>query len=158
MRDAVAERARSHLSLRFTGAQLIVVGGRIPNLSMPAKSGMEGKADPIPKGEWRIHLDEVVDIPFLADLKIKALAAIKYGSIEKGFDAHRSAWGRYRIYLHPFDVDGARRDGFFIHGGDMYGSLGCIDISHWMDYFVVRLAEEHKDTDPKAVYVPVTVE
>ena len=43
----------------------------------------------------------------------------------------RSAWGSYSWTLHPATGTNTRnRGGFFIHGGNEYGSAGCIDLKN----------------------------
>lgn len=38
-------------------------------------------------------------------------------------------WGEYRVPLHPTSgTDTLNRSGFFLHGGKLPGSAGCIDI------------------------------
>lgn len=41
----------------------------------------------------------------------------------------RNAWGKYRIPLHPIGKSTTTRSGFFIHGGQSFGSAGCIDVN-----------------------------
>lgn len=54
--------------------------------------------------------------------------------------ASRSAWGNYRLTIHPFTTTTTHgRGGFFIHGGDTPGSAGCIDLTSEMDRFVEDL-------------------
>lgn len=57
--------------------------------------------------------------------------------------APRSAWGNYRITIHPFTTtETFSRGGFFIHGGDTPGSAGCIDLTNHMDDFTNDLLKE----------------
>jgi hypothetical protein len=54
----------------------------------------------------------------------------------------RAAWGKHRITLHPFGSTSTfGRGGFFIHGGDVPGSAGCIDLTSSMDDFAQLLAQ-----------------
>lgn len=90
----------------------------------------QAKADvgPIPEGRYWINPDEFWE-----------KAWYKFGM--------GSAWGNYRITIHPFvdtntygsvgPVTGlfVPRGGFFIHGGSTPGSKGCIDLSGEMDKF-----------------------
>ena len=51
-----------------------------------------------------------------------------------------AAWGNYRITIHPYPTTPTGgRGGFFIHGGDVPGSAGCIDLTKNMDHFVEAL-------------------
>lgn len=57
--------------------------------------------------------------------------------------ASSSAWGNYRITIHPFTTtETYGRGGFFIHGGDQLGSAGCIDLALSMDRFIEDLRRE----------------
>mgnify|MGYP000921116776 CR=1 FL=1 len=52
----------------------------------------------------------------------------------------RSAWGDFRITIHPrTNTNTYSRGGFFIHGGDSFGSIGCIDLAYGMNSFASRL-------------------
>lgn len=67
------------------------------------------KFGPIPEGTYWINPAEFHDMRF------------KRGSM--------SAWGKYRITIHPFTTtDTFSRGGFFIHGGTVPGSAGCVDL------------------------------
>lgn len=69
----------------------------------------------------------------------------------------RSAWGDYRITIRisPGTQTHAR-GGFFIHGGDIPGSAGCIDLTTSMNQFIRDL----KNLLGKAIncHIPLTVE
>lgn len=72
---------------------------------------------PIPEGTYWIRPDEFWEN-----------AWYKRGSY--------TAWGNYRITIHPFTTTETHgRGGFFIHGGDVAGSAGCIDLTGEMDKF-----------------------
>ena len=67
-----------------------------------------------------------------------------------------SGWGNYRITLHVMPGTQANgRGGFFIHGGDVPGSAGCIDLTSQMDAFVATLLK--LVADERDCYVPVHV-
>lgn len=73
---------------------------------------------PIPEGEYWINPEELWENAW-------------YKS------ASTSAWGNYRITIHPYPTTVTYgRGGFFIHGGDILGSAGCIDLVKQMDKFV----------------------
>lgn len=56
------------------------------------------------------------------------------------------AWGEYRIFLKPESgTNTYGRDGFFIHGGEFFGSNGCIDLAGNMATFAERFEEYEKD-------------
>ena len=53
------------------------------------------------------------------------------------------AWGSHRITIHPYRrTDTYCRGGFFIHGGWVAGSAGCIDLTARMPIFVAQLKAE----------------
>ena len=55
----------------------------------------------------------------------------------------RAAWGNHWITIHPLPGTVTHgRGGFFIHGGNVPGSIGCIDLSLRMDAFVATLEAE----------------
>jgi hypothetical protein len=127
----------STLVLRFDGKTLTMRGGSA-NYSYSAVSGrsQNGSFDysndaqrqayqgPIPEGTYWIKPDEMWEN-----------AWYKSGS--------RAAWGNYRITIHPFTTtETYRRGGFFIHGGAVPGSAGCIDLATEMDRFVADLRKE----------------
>jgi len=54
-----------------------------------------------------------------------------------------SSWGDERIWLTPGEDNNMKdRSGFSIHGGDKYGSSGCIDLAGNMSYFL-KVFEEY---------------
>ncbi|MBQ1783253.1 MAG: DUF2778 domain-containing protein [Gammaproteobacteria bacterium] len=96
------------------------------SVSMRATSGRDGcmnnpsvscmvtaNQGPIPVGFYYIDPKELSD-PILAGDVIRRA---------------QGDWGDWRIRLHPAaGTNTFGRDGFFIHGGGMDGSAGCIDI------------------------------
>lgn len=69
----------------------------------------------------------------------------------------RSAWGDYRITIRVSPgTQTHARGGFFIHGGDIPGSAGCIDLTTSMNQFIKDL----KSLLGKSVHchIPLTVE
>jgi RHS repeat-associated protein len=91
-------------------------GGCMNNASCQDKS-FEG---PIPRGLYQIRSRELSD-PSLA------------GDVARRL---KGDWGDWRVRLHRQTVDEENRmswkpttrDNFFLHGGDMQGSAGCIDV------------------------------
>ncbi|HLK99330.1 MAG TPA: tlde1 domain-containing protein [Myxococcaceae bacterium] len=58
-------------------------------------------------------------------------------------NGQRSAWGNFRITIHPFTTTKTHgRGGFFIHGGERAGSAGCIDLWSDVDRFIKDLKAE----------------
>jgi hypothetical protein len=127
----------SALTLHFDGRTLTLKGGRVVH-TYNAVSGKSigGKFDysaeaqrkrnrgPIPEGTYWIRPDEFWEN-----------AWYKPGSTE--------GWGNYRVTIHPFTTTPTHeRGGFFIHGGAVPGSAGCIDLAGEMDQFFKDLKAE----------------
>ncbi|WP_339648995.1 tlde1 domain-containing protein [Halopseudomonas pelagia] len=77
------------------------------------KKAWEG---PLPVGDYTINPAELSDPGLLQGL---------YRNMRHG------DWGDWRVRLHPKSEDASTlygRDGFFMHGGSLPGSAGCIDI------------------------------
>lgn len=128
----------SSLELFFDGSKLIIKGGS-KEYSYPAASGRptkDGKfiytkeaqkgsfTGPIPEGVYWINPDQLWTNRWY-----------KFTS--------EDAWGKYRITIHPFTTTATyKRGGFFIHGGKVLGSAGCIDLTSNIDTFVNDLQKE----------------
>ncbi len=128
----------SALELFFDGATLKITGSS-KTYNYPAASGRpskEGKFNysqeaqkggpggPIPEGIYWINPDELWTNRWY-----------KSGS--------EAAWGKYRITIHPFTTtETYKRGGFFIHGGKVLGSAGCIDLTSHIETFVADLTKE----------------
>lgn len=141
---------RSSISVTFDGKH-VTIKGRKP-LIFPAVSGKrdprlgfvysvqrqtERSSGPIPSGEYWIDLDELWEN-----------AWYRRGS--------RAAWGNFRLTIHVLPgTNTYGRGGFFIHGGAVAGSAGCIDLTNQIDAFVNALREELSDAGK--CFVPVTV-
>ena len=70
--------------------------------------------------------------------------------------ASRTAWGNYRITIHPFvATESYGRGGFFIHGGSTPESAGCIDLTGDMDRFVSDLTGAVGSNTKCLIYVRV---
>jgi len=126
------------LSLHFNGTRLEMRGGS-KGYSYPAVSGTPDSGSsfdysparqrmrnsgPIPEGVYWIRPDELWEN-----------AWYKRASTE--------AWGNYRITIHPFTTTTTfGRGGFFIHGGSVRGSIGCIDLTSNMNMFAHDLTRE----------------
>lgn len=127
-----------NLKIEFNGKTLTLSGGS-KKRSFPAVSGKpdnKGNFDyskarqtqsnigPIPAGTYWIRPDELWEN-----------AWYKVGSVD--------AWGEYRISIHPFTTtETYKRGGFFIHGGSVPGSAGCIDLTTKISDFVKALKSE----------------
>lgn len=69
----------------------------------------------------------------------------------------RRAWGNFRLAIHVWPgTETYDRGGFFIHGGAVPGSAGCIDLHGAMDAFVADLHDATKDM--RDCYIPLSVQ
>lgn len=140
LESRIAERGNStlpdcNIELFFDGATLTVTGtaaGSFPAVSgTPDASGnfdyspgrqRQENAGPIPQGTY-----------WIAPKQMKSLWYYVGGP--------RAAWGSHRITIHPFDSTVTfGRGGFFIHGGAVPGSIGCIDLTNMIDDFAELVA------------------
>lgn len=79
----------------------------------------------LPEGIYSINKSE---LQFWADLSIanKTISTTGLGGAWKG---GQYAWGRHRYWINPEDgTNTYGRNNFSIHGGDSWGSAGCIDL------------------------------
>jgi Protein of unknown function (DUF2778) len=127
----------STLTLHFNGSSLVMRGGsKVYIYSAVSGKPQNGRFDysteaqkqknkgPIPEGTYWIKPDELWEN-----------AWYKLGSTD--------SWGNYRITIHPFTTtETYKRGGFFIHGGSVPGSIGCIDLTTEIDQFVKDLKVE----------------
>lgn len=151
---------RSHLTLRFTGRHLIMAGGNtIHILIHQAASGKEGEYEPIPRGEYWIQSDEIYNLVPTTDMRAKMDYMISHwASLKEANKAHKAAWGNFRIPIRQSLTQETvtKRKNMFFHGGDVYGSAGCIDLAHNMDSFVNQLKTELPPNE--VVWIPLIVE
>lgn len=139
----IAERGNSTLAdagveLIFDGHELRMLGaGATALAAVSGRPASDGRFDysperqrlertgPIPEGEYWI------DPRQLKDLSLHGLISGDYAA----------AWGSHRITIHPFDSTHTfGRGGFFIHGGTMPGSAGCIDLTSGMPRFAALIS------------------
>ena len=129
----------SALELKFDGEKLNMTGGN-KTYSYPAASGRPDKdgkfaytqqaqnaafTGPIPEGIYWINPDELWTNHWY----------------NRGSEA---SWGKYRITIHPFTTtETFKRGGFFIHGGKVLGSAGCVDLTSHIEEFVANLTAEN---------------
>lgn len=100
-----------------------VVSGGLLSFAIPATSG---KGDcinnpkcedmpfkgPIPAGNYKIFTGAIDDPDFIHDINLN----------------RKGDWGDWNVPLQPESDNGAGRSHFYIHGGTLPGSAGCIDI------------------------------
>lgn len=92
---------------------------------------------PIPEGTFRFSASQVATFGAIDQLK---MVAGKDASFTDPFGAsmHGGDWGNGRVGLHPVTIkqapkgcgDTKKRSGFYLHGGMLPGSSGCIDIGN----------------------------
>jgi hypothetical protein len=132
---------KSKISLKFDGKTLRALGTRKPML-FPAVSGKrDGRGlfdysaerqkipyqGPIPAGEYWVQASQMWENNWL----------------KSALRSSRAAWGNFRLTIHPYPSTKTHgRGGFFIHGGTVPGSAGCIDLVGHIDKFVEHLSEE----------------
>jgi hypothetical protein len=142
------------LKLLFDGHYLKTHVGGVVDSAQHARSGMpvgnqfdygserqKNKDEgPIPEGEYWISPSEIRSPGLSSPL----------------FLINTDSWGFYRITIHRYAGTNTHgRGGFFIHGGDKFGSKGCIDLAGFMGHFVRRLNEL---VPTRVVQVPQRVE
>jgi hypothetical protein len=104
----------------------------------PERQRMRGEG-PIPEGRYWITPSEIWE-----------------AGIINWIIGRTTAWGNFRISIHPYpDTDTFGRGGFFIHGGSEPGSAGCIDLTDQMDKFIQDL---RSGVSESSCHIPLTVE
>ncbi len=126
--------------MEFDGQNLTAVNNGKTLKSWPAMSGKEGyqsreateiqNIGPIPEGVWHLNPDE---LETYSPEKEKPYWRGANG--ETPWRGGTRSWGKHRIKLQPdeFLTDTKNRNGFYIHGGEIPGSAGCIDTTDNMD-------------------------
>ncbi|HEX4843138.1 MAG TPA: tlde1 domain-containing protein [Limnobacter sp.] len=146
---------KSVMSLHFDGSVLTIrtasgllktynaVSGKPLNKKFDYSAERQTAANqgPIPEGHYWINPSEMWE----------------NNLIKSALRSPRSAWGDYRLTIRVSPGTKTHgRGGFFIHGGDMPGSAGCIDLTHAMNRFVKDLRDL---LGPSLnCHVPLTVE
>lgn len=127
------------LSLKFDGKELKLEGGT-KIYTYPAVSGKIDVNGCFDYGGYRQTLRSLGPIPIGAYwIKPSEIAERHFWNRSW----NESAWGRFRITIHPFTTTVTHgRGGFFIHGGSAAGSAGCIDLTTKIDDFIRNLRSE----------------
>lgn len=147
--------SRSRMGLSFDGRYLRGIGTIKTSMMFRAVSGKpseKGYFDyseerqkvayigPIPEGEYWIQPSQMWENNWLKSMIRTPI----------------SAWGNFRLTIHPYPGTATHgRGGFFIHGGTVPGSAGCIDLTMQMDNFVEQLRKELEGVSE--CYIPLTV-
>lgn len=153
LRIRIANRGNSglaecNINLRFNGRNLTVSGAQ--EASFPAVSGKQDNQGKFDYSQERQRLEDQGPIPEgIYWLNPNELKDLWYYWFHSRLNA---AWGGYRITIHPFDSTHTfGRGGFFIHGGTIPGSAGCIDLTNYMQYFVQLVLEQYVGQDCKII-------
>jgi hypothetical protein len=128
----VSACGKSTIGIGFNGAYLALVGEKVANyyVAVSGRPLENGKFDyseerqklkgtgPIPEGMYWINPTDLWENAWYKPVS-------------------SSAWGNFRITLRVSPgTETHGRGGFFIHGGSVAGSAGCIDLTNRMDSFV----------------------
>lgn len=132
-------------------------GGSVKDsyLNNPRYVGIKDNG-PIPEGKYSFKRSSMTQFTSAEQAKM-ALAAPGTYSDPGGADLHGD-WGAGRAALSPITItpsafcgDTSKRSGFYLHGGVMPGSSGCIDIGDTGIASVISILDGYQDA------VPVTV-
>lgn len=167
--DADAEKLR----LNFDGTKLRLMAGDKELESWNAVSGKNGyqspefqnlkNTGPIPEGNYDVRQDNYSKMGFGSDALgtyypkvrrnlpniVKEYLPSKFGSWSGG----SRAWGTQKIGLVPTEeTDTLGRDNFFIHGGAVPGSAGCVDLTQDNDSFMELFRLIGRDLPLEVIY------
>lgn len=90
---------------------------------------------PIPEGEYKFKRSDMTTFSAAEQLKMSLAKPGTYTD-PSGSDLHgdwgaaRAALAPVKIHPSPFCGDTSKRSGFYLHGGSMPGSSGCIDVGN----------------------------
>ena len=104
----------------------------------PDEFSKDKNAGPLPAGTWSVGPIQTKPGSQREINMIRAIykQATETQSINFNVDSElsRLSWGNYRAYISPITYKGPRGS-FYIHGGALPGSHGCIDLTNEMDDF-----------------------
>lgn len=164
--------AQSHLSALFDGQSLFLKNVRLlkgKTEIFKAASG-NAKRDPIPNGTYWFQSADVFAVTAGSDwtpslgfskpmlLARELLEGRPWGALATAMTLHAGAWGEFRIPIRQTRGQQAAtgRSAMFIHGGDTFGSAGCIDLSHGIGVFVEFLRREHPNGENRWIELNVS--
>jgi hypothetical protein len=113
----------------------------------------------IPEGSYKLKPAELMEFSEDEQVDLLVGAAQQKKSVSvRGTPLHPGDWGRGRLELHAAKVkpgpagcgDTSKRSAFFLHGGVLRGSAGCVDVGTAMDELAARI-KAHKSEVPFAV-------
>lgn len=144
--------------LEFNGKELSWYDNGQRYRSWPAMSGNKNYQSPeyqnvanngpIPEGNWKVRQDRFQRFDDLSSWD-KTKSTLGGGKWPGG----KYAWGNYRIWLEPEEgVNTYGRTGLTIHGGNEFGSAGCIDLENGMDDFANTFRKYGQDMQVRVKY------
>lgn len=97
------------------------------NTQMGKDKQKEKDEGPVPEGRYTVSVEELEKS---YETQGPNKGKLKEGDRQKEWMKSPSLWGDTRVLIKPkTGTETHGRDGFFIHGGDEFGSIGCIDLS-----------------------------
>ena len=134
------------VTLRFDGSKLEWIEDGQVIESWPAVSGRDGMqgpefqgvvdAGPIPSGTYFVRQDQYQSIEDISVWqRIAGLPPLDRGQ----WHGLSFAWGRHRVELFPAQgTETYGRTGMFLHGGAVPGSAGCVDLTSYLEAFIMK--------------------
>lgn len=115
----------------------------------------------IPEGDYKLRPKELME--FSEDEQVDLLVGAAQGKKSvniRGTPLHPGDWGRGRLELHAAKVkpgppgcgDTSKRSAFFLHGGVLRGSAGCVDVGTSMDELAARIKGYKKEIPFSVAY------
>jgi hypothetical protein len=115
---------------------------------------------PIPEGEFQFNPSQIENFSFSEQMSLLWSGLWTSGSVKfRGRMQHAGDWGRGRVRLDKIRTQDApcgnphTRHSFYLHGGVIQGSAGCIDIGSRFPELADFLAEFKKPIRIKVKYV-----
>jgi Protein of unknown function (DUF2778) len=129
----------SVIALQFDGKTLTFYGLE-KTYTYPAVSGA-----PVAAGAFDYSVDRQKQVN-QGPIPAGDYMIFPYELTERGYIRHHwneDSWGKYRVVIHPVrGTETYGRGGMFIHGGKTAGSIGCIDLTSYIDQFAADLKAE----------------
>ncbi|MBM6594625.1 Hint domain-containing protein [Microvirga pudoricolor] len=117
------------------------VSGR-PGSQSPSETALKD-VGPIPEGQWSFNTSDIQTVTGLDNIigNIGKLSGVTLGEKFGAWYGGTVSWGVERAFLTPSATTNTfGRTGFSVHGGDWYGSAGCIDLGHEEVAFFSRIS------------------
>ena len=108
----------------------------------------ESAKGPLPEGEWTVAQGQYQQMP-----ERNWVEKLANGVGRGAWPGGEGSWGKHRIWLTPKPgTQTYGRSGFSIHGGDVPGSAGCIDLTDQLEGFIHMFREYGQDMDLTVKY------